>query len=227
MNQRKKIILALLSTIILICGLLIDLPGLLINKYMNSEKFQIVNWDGSDLLETPKRIAVKNIFTDPIFKINIKFEYENNRIPYSNLFQTSNYNEGVRLEFSGESAAIIYACNILCEPNGYNVMDITKYLNFSRDNTVILNISQGKYISAKVNSSPEIIIRKPPPKIKFDNILVGTGFDISRGFTGNILHFNLSVISGRQLFLVKIIYYLLLLFLYLGIIFYLKITPTK
>lgn len=226
MNQGKKIIITVLSTILLLCGLYLDFPKLFFIKYQNTQVFEVINWSSSALSSTPERIIVEESFIDPIFNIDIKFHYKKDSL-YPNLFQTSNYNEGVRLEFSGDKAAIIYACKNSCPPTGYNVVDLTKYLNLSSENYINLIISQGKFIEIKVNDSPKITIRKPPPSIKYDNILVGSGFDSTRGFNGNIEEFHLKLFSGRLFFLIQAIYYLLLLFFYLVLIFYLKKIPTK
>lgn len=226
MNQGKKIIITVLFTILLLCGLYFDFPKLFFEKYQNTQVFEVINWSSSAPSSTPERIIVQESLIDPIFNIDIKFHYKKDGL-YPNLFQTSNYNEGVRLEFSGDKAAIIYGCKNSCPPNGYNVVDLTKYLNLSRENYINLFISQGKFMKIKVNSSPEITISKPPPNIKYDNILIGTGFDTARGFNGSIQQFHLKFISGRKFFLIQVFYYSMLLLFYVALISYLKRIPTK
>jgi hypothetical protein len=227
MNQRKKIITTVFFFLLLLCGLYVDFPKLFFIKYSNTQQFKVINWTSSALFPNPERISVEESLINPIFNIDIKFHYKKDGDLHPNLFQTSNYNEGVRLEFSGDNAAIIYGCKNLCPTNGYNVVDLTKYLNFSSENYINLFISQGKFIKIKVNSSPEIVISKPPPIIKYDNILVGSGFDRTRGFNGSIEQFHLKLNSGRAFFFIQVIYYLLLIFFYMALIFYLKKIPTK
>jgi hypothetical protein len=227
MNQRKKITLTVFFTILLFYGIFVDFPKLFFIKNANNQFFELINWSSLDLPPTPKRIIIEESFIEPIFNISIKFHYKKDGNLYSNLFQTSNGNEGVRLEFSGDRAAIIYRCKKSCPPNGYNVVDLTRYLNFSSENYINLIISHDKFINIKVNSNPEIVIRKPAPSIKYDNILVGSGFDSTRGFDGNIEQFHLKLNSGRLLFQAQLIYYFLLFFFYIALIFYLKKIPTR
>ena len=227
MNQRKKIIITLFSTILLVCGLYVDFPKLFFIKHQKTQQYKVINWNSEAISPIPERIIVEDSLIDPIFYISIKFLYKKDDNLYPNLFQTSNYNEGVRLEFSGNNAAIIYGCKNSCLPNGYHAVDLTKYLNLSSENYINLFISQGKFIKIKVNSSPEIAISKPPPNIKYDNILVGAGFDAARGFNGNIEEFHLKLISGRKFFLIQVFYYSMLLFFYVALISYLKKIPTK
>ena len=218
----------MLSTILLFFGLYLDIPKLFFIKYQNTQMYQVTDWSSSALLSTPERIKVEDSLIDPIFDIGIKFRYQKDGNSYPNLFQTSNYNEGVRLEFSGNNAAIIYGCNKACLPNGYSVIDLTKYLNFSSENYINLIISQRKFIKIKVNSNPEITIRNPSPNIKYDNILVGSGYDSVRGFNGSIEQFNLKLMSTRRhFFLIQVIYYSMLIFIYMTLIFYLKKIPNK
>jgi hypothetical protein len=226
LKQNYKILIAILLTSLLLLLLWFDIPSYLSNKYYPKETHRVSNWKSSIQYENVERIILNGKYLDPKISIEIDFRYLFNKA-YPNLFQTSNHNEGLRLEFSGNNAAIIYKCKgSSCPPSGYNVFDLTKNLNVDKDNFIYISLLQDKYLKIQVNSSPPNIIRNPPPNINYDNILIGNGFDGNRVFSGNINTFNFTINSNSYLSKVKIVFYCIVFLIYFLGIFSLKRVPT-
>lgn len=227
MPKKYKISITIFSTIILLFGVYFGIPDfiykktvavdMLQGKYFNSVTFG----GGSQKIDLNK--AKDNANYD--YDFNFHFKYSNNGALHPNLFQTANFNQGLRMEFGADAAALIYNCNKRCQPNGYHVINLSKQINFSGDNYINISLKQGKYIKVKVNSNPSIVIRQPPPSIKLDNVIVGSGFDATRPFSGEIKFFNIIVTHDRSY--LDNFYYLFLLIFYFVLIVYLKIIPTK
>ena len=130
---------------------------------------------------TSNAINGENIF----FKTNIQFKFDRIISSYENLFQTADYNEGLRLEFSEDSAYLLFP-----DANGklFGIpINIDTRSNLNRiyrlqiiyiDHKVYINLNGKNIINDFSNVYP-----------KFSNIKFGGGFDGSREFkNGKILN---------------------------------------
>ena len=226
MKRTYKIILTVFATIIFLIGVYVDVPEFIYKKIIDIDVYQAKYFNSLTISQDLEKIILKREDDDAIYNFQFRFKYHDGGQLYPNLFQTSNFNKGLRMEFGPDMAALIYNCSKTCKPNGYNVIVLSKYINFSSDNYVDINLKQGKYIKVKVNSGPEMVIRRPPPNIELDNILVGSGFDNTRSFSGEIGVFNLTVSSDKKNYL-NTFYFWILLIIYFILIIYLKKIPTK
>ena len=130
---------------------------------------------------TSNAINGENIF----FKTNIQFKFDRIISSYENLFQTADYNEGLRLEFSEDSAYLLFP-----DANGKlfgipinidtksNLNQIYRLQIIYIDHKVYINLNGKNIINDFSNVYP-----------KFSNIKFGGGFDGSREFkNGKILN---------------------------------------
>lgn len=228
MKQSRKISLTILATVILLGGLTLDIPGALFLKYFPNEQYVFYDFDDSKLAEKPIKIYIHEKYDTPRVDVGIKFKIKaGDTFSSINLFQTSNDSDGLQIVLSDNGSAISYSCKIDCPAAGLNDVDIKKYLNFSGINNISLTIFQKNYLKFKVNSSPEVIIKNPPPDISFANISLNSGVVSNRGAGIEVIKFYLVAQDGDELYLLKTTYYSLLILLFIGFLSYLKITPTR
>lgn len=225
MQKKYKISITVFATIILLYGLYFGFPEFIYKKTVSVDVLQAKYFNSTTLGSNPQKIVLGKMQDNAIYDLNFSFKFSEIGAFYPNLFQTANFNQGLRMEFGINTAAIIYNCNKRCPPNGYHVINLSKQINFSGDNYINISLRQGKYIKVKVNSNPELVITRPPPDIRVNNIIVGSGFDDTRPFSGEIGFFNIKVTIDQDY--LDYFYYLILSFFYFVLIAYLKIIPTK
>jgi hypothetical protein len=108
---------------------------------------------------------------------------------YPNLFQTSSLNKGLRIEISGTDMNLVI--NVMNNPvspatdSSFHVLNLTSNLKVNEWYDFTLEALDGVYVSATLNG---IVVNFTDARIKIggSDIIVGSGFDESRKFIGQI-----------------------------------------
>jgi len=187
-NRLKSYLIFTIFCISLICILLIIKE---IKKYKNIDYIKN-NIENSSTLKTVKLSKVmavdlplklganekKNVF----FSAKFKFK-GGDRSNYQNIFQTSPFNYGIRIEINRNTLAVIYSDkqNI----NGYSVQIIENKLIDNEENHIEIEALYREFISIKVNGQ-EVMINSPNLEFATNEFLIGGGFNSDRTYSGEI-----------------------------------------
>ncbi|QFY41379.1 hypothetical protein F6R98_01030 [Candidatus Methylospira mobilis] len=219
MKRVTKTVSACIATLIFVITVYSAFPGALIRFFSQ--------------LET-QTVMAENLLPGQVVEIRLGRKYVRphlwvaaayTMIPpstgYPNLFQTADLNDGIRLEFSAQDAAVIYATEQGNSPGAVVLPQLSKSEKMYRIN---IEAVYGEYINIRTNGTSLVKIMKPAPTFLLNHILVGQGFDSGRKFTGSLLEFKLFVVeySYNEIFV-----YVLLWGIFLGVIAALKIIPTR
>jgi hypothetical protein len=112
---------------------------------------------------------------------------------YPNLLQTDSLNQGLRLELSGRTIALIAGS----PSNGipYQVSILSDNLSSSNWHNIILRMVEGRYVDIKIDGVPAHTIKYDTP-FSMRNVRVGIGYDDTRRFHGEIKNVHILVGSS-------------------------------
>ena len=147
--------------------------------------------------------------------INLKFIFvAKKNSGYPNLFQTGDYNTGIRAEFSNKSFGVIYASQPKGDPVGL-ILDTD--FDFSKSHSIEILASPGGNIFLVYDGVKFIPEQKVYSNIQFSNLKLGGGFDSSRNFDGLISNWHIERLSMTVFNWIYMTLYLCL-FLVLGLV---------
>ncbi|MBT8635767.1 hypothetical protein G6644_00670 [Polynucleobacter paneuropaeus] len=121
--------------------------------------------------------------TNSYINLHLNF-YASNLDGYQNIFQTAPGNEGLRLEISGSTAALVLADKL--SAGGVKGLTISTGIDAKRWYALQVVAKNGSSISATLNGIKVIDYKSPGIELKGSDVLIGQGYDQSRQFHGLI-----------------------------------------
>jgi hypothetical protein len=110
-----------------------------------------------------------------------------------NVFQTAPLNHGIRMEISGSTAQLNVANSSV--PAGIKKLVLTTTLNTGQWYTLGVEALNGSFVKVRFDGKDVVNYRDSDISIETSELLVGSGFDVSRVFRGEIR--NISILKGN------------------------------
>lgn len=158
----------------------------------------IVLYENKNKLESVKLDATNNLVKNLLISFDFKINFVNQ---WDNLFQTSDYNNGIRIELdkANNATLVIHSTG----QTGLKGIPLRKF-----DNNVWYNIK----IIKKTDELPKIYVNNKLLKdiensdeqqdtienFQTDNIIIGRGFDSNRTFNGQIKNFKYNFLAQKH-----------------------------
>lgn len=101
---------------------------------------------------------------------------------YQDIFQTASENRGIRLEVDKSGHVVLVAADM---SNNYILVNGDSNLLIRKRNRIQIVVYSHIGLSLKVNDGNQVFV-PGAPKVVCSNIIVGNGFDNSRGFQGPV-----------------------------------------
>ena len=134
--------------------------------------------------------AIRN--PDAYFHLTLRFRVDSTE-GYPNVFQTAPVNRGMRMEISGSVAAIVV--HDLAVPGGVRGLTLTTALKTGQWYVLDVEALNGAFVRATLDGHPVANYAGTSLSIETSQLLVGSGFDASRAFRGQMD--NISVTKGN------------------------------
>ncbi|MGY8817524.1 MAG: hypothetical protein ACKVHB_07140, partial [Pseudomonadales bacterium] len=109
------------------------------------------------------------------------------------MFQTAPLNQGIRMEISGSTAQLNVANSSV--PAGIKKLVLTTTLNTGQWYTLGVEALNGSFVKVRFDGKDVVNYRDSDISIETSELLVGSGFDVSRVFRGEIR--NISILKGN------------------------------
>jgi hypothetical protein len=132
--------------------------------------------------------------SDDHLAVLFRFDFESSDTSnYPNLLQTDSLNQGLRLELSGRTIALVAGS----PSNGipYQVFVLSETLSSHNWHNMVMRIVEGRYVDVKIDGVPAGIMKFDIP-FSTRNVRVGIGYDDTRRFHGDIK--NIDVLVGSS-----------------------------
>jgi len=129
---------------------------------------------------------------DAYVRLNLRFRVESTD-GHPNLFQTAPVNQGMRMEISGSTAAIVVPD--LAAPGGLKGITLTTALKTGQWYVLEVEALNGAFVRATLDGLPVANYTSRSLFMETSQVLVGGGFDASRSFRGQIE--NISFTKGN------------------------------
>jgi|APSaa5957512535_1039671.scaffolds.fasta_scaffold03448_2 hypothetical protein len=129
---------------------------------------------------------------DAYFRIKFRFRAEDTD-GYPNLFQTAPFNQGARVEISGTTAALIISDKT--QSNGVRGITLTKSLVIGQWYSLDVEVLNGAFIRASLDGISVANHVASDLSIDTSQLLLGSGFNVSRVFRGDID--SISIMKGN------------------------------
>jgi len=120
---------------------------------------------------------------DAYVRLNFRFRVES-MDGHPNLFQTAPVNQGMRMEISGSTAAIVVPD--LAAPGGLKGITLTSELKTGQWYILEVEALNGAFVRATLDGLPVANYTSRSLFMETSQVLVGGGFDASRSFRGQI-----------------------------------------
>jgi len=191
MNPVKKVLISILSfkfhLLLLILAILIPILSYKsINLTLPFKPVVINSYSPNNYQYGLTQIISLGRLTDPknaYITLRLSF-YAKDLDGYQNLFQTAPFNEGLRLEFSGSTAALVLADSL--SPGGIKGLNINTDIKTNQWYELYISAKNGDSITASLNGKQIIDYKSTGIELKGSDVLIGQGFDQSRKFHGLI-----------------------------------------
>jgi peptidoglycan/LPS O-acetylase OafA/YrhL len=114
-----------------------------------------------------------------------------------NLFQTDRLNDGIRAEFAGSTLALVFPCEAAA--NHLKGVPIAEGLELGRWHHLEFEALDGSFLNCHVSGYSPFRSRRDRPHFSARDVRVGTGFDSSRRFHGDVRNVTVATLNGRSL----------------------------
>jgi hypothetical protein len=132
--------------------------------------------------------------SDDHLAVLVRLDFESSDTSnYPNLLQTDSLNQGLRLELSGRTIALIAGS----PSNGipYQIFVLSKTLSSHNWHNMVMRIVEGRYVDVKIDGVPVGIMKFDIP-FSTRNVRIGIGYDDTRRFHGDIKNIHIRVGSS-------------------------------
>ncbi|WP_341915034.1 hypothetical protein [Polaromonas sp. YR568] len=126
------------------------------------------------------------------FRLKLRFRLDNSE-GYPNLFQTAEFNTGLRIEFKDSTATLIIADSSL--KDGYRVIYISDQISVGQWYLLEIEALNHEYVRAFLDGQQVADVSSRGFSMQLSEFLLGVGFDRSRPFLGEIR--DVSVVKGN------------------------------